>query len=625
MINPREQRTQVLHRQVERLTRRLAALQGVSGRLSRLRLALFVGATAVSLIALFRFGPWPWVGVSLLSSIPFLFAVARHRHVDKAITQHRLWRQIKQTHLARMALDWDVIPPTLPAPSRLEHPFAHDLDLIGERSLHRLLDTAVSHGGSARLQQWLLNTEPDRGVIAQRQRQVQALQAMPHFRDKLVLYATLAAGDEEATAIGRDKWPGQRLLDWLALQAEPGSSRLLLALCGLSALTIPLLLLNAASVLPPWWLLTWVPFVMLSGTQARKVGPLFKDASFLGDGLRRLQVIFGYLETYRYGRHTAVREICEPFLDEGRRPSQQLKRVTRIISAAGIQHNPMLWLLLNALLPWDVYFAWRMQQLKRDLQDLLPRWLDAWYELEALGSLATFADLNPGSSYPEIVASEMAAAVPIAPLFQATALGHPLITAAHRVTNDFQIDSLGSVTLITGSNMAGKSSFLRTLGVNLCLAYAGGPVAADALRVSLFRLYTSIQIADSVTDGFSFFYAEVRRLQSMLAALQQEAAYPLFFLIDEIFRGTNNRERLIGSRAYVQALVGGHGVGAIATHDLELVKLADDSPQIRNFHFRDEVVDGRMVFDYKLHSGPCPTTNALKIMRLAGLPVPDQS
>ncbi|MEZ4646689.1 MAG: hypothetical protein R3E31_28850 [Chloroflexota bacterium] len=619
MNDSRTQREQALQRQVQRLAQRLNELHEISNRLSRLRLALFLGATAVSFFTLFKAGPWPWVGVSILTSIPFLVAVARHRRIQRAITQHHLWRQIKQAHLARMALDWEHIPATLPAPPRLEHPFAYDLDLLGERSLLRLLDTAVSHGGSDRLQQWLLQTQPDPAAIRQRQAVVRELAAMPRFRDKLVLNATLAAGDDDETAVGRDKWPGQRVLDWLTQQDMPHSLRpILIVLSSLTFITIPLLLLNLANVLPPWWLLTWVPFVLLSGAQTRQVGPLFKDASFLADGLRKLQAVFGFLETYPYAQNNGVQAICQPFLDERKRPSQQLRRVTRIITAAGIQYNPILWLLLNALLPWDIYFAWRMHQLKRDLQNLLPRWLDIWYELEALSSLATFAYLNPGAIFADVVTEATAV-----PLFQATALGHPLIAADHRVSNDFQIDQTGSVTIITGSNMAGKSSFLRTLGINLCLAYAGGPVIADTLRTHLFRLYTSIQVNDSVTDGFSFFYAEVRRLQSMLAALQQEADYPLFFLIDEIFRGTNNRERLIGSRAYVQALVGGNGVGVIATHDLELVRLADSSPQVRNFHFRDDVENGRMVFDYMLHTGPCPTTNALKIMRMAGLPVPD--
>ena len=169
--------------------------------------------------------------------------------------------------------------------------------------------------------------------------------------------------------------------------------------------------------------------------------------------------------------------------------------------------------------------------------------------------------------------------------------------------------------------MSGKSTFLRTLGVNLLLAYAGGPVNASALRTRRYRLFSSIRVSDALETGISYFYAEVNRLRALLDTLEADDPRPVFFLLDEIFRGTNNRERLIGSRSYVRALAGGHGVGLIATHDLELVQLADDSPSIRNAHFREDVEDGRMVFDYRLRSGPCPTTNALKIMRLAGLPV----
>lgn len=134
-------------------------------------------------------------------------------------------------------------------------------------------------------------------------------------------------------------------------------------------------------------------------------------------------------------------------------------------------------------------------------------------------------------------------------------------------------------------------------------------------------MYAAIKVSDSVTDGYSYFYAEVRRLKALLTHLEQDHEYPLFFLIDEIFKGTNNRERLIGSEAYIHALVGKHCIGAVSTHDIELVGLSEELPEIRNYHFQEEVVNGRMTFDYKLRKGPSPTTNALKIMELEGLPV----
>lgn len=611
---------EALERQVRRLDQRLAHLHQQSDRLIRWRLLVFLLGTAVSLYTLWQYGPWLWGGISAIFVIGFAYTVRQHRHIDTATTQHKIWQQIKQMHLARMRLEWDAIPETLPVPPDLEHPFARDLDVIGHRSLHRLLDTAVSQQGSIRLRDWLLETTPNPEETAVRQTLIRELTDLSSFRDRLILHAIIGDEDKEteaATAVsGHNKWPGQRLLDWLNQQKPAPTLRPALIILSLLAVSnITLLLLDIARGIGPWYLVSWIPYAIIAALQIRQTAPLFEDASFLADGLRKLQAIFHLLETYHYSGRPHLRNLCAPFLDEEKRPSTQLHRISRIIAGAGIRFNPALWLLLNALLPWDSYFAYRMNQASADLQTLLPNWLDTWYQLEALSSLAHFAYLNPAAQYPEFTPVDSSI------LFKTQRIGHPLIPTATRICNDVQFAQLGDIFLITGSNMAGKSTFLRTLGINLCLAYAGGPVIAQQLQTRFFRLYTSIQVADSLAHGFSFFYAEVRRLQAMLTALQQPTAVPLFFLIDEIFRGTNNRERLIGSREYVRALAGGFGIGAIATHDLELVKLADELPGLGNFHFRDDVADGRMTFDYKLHPGPCPTTNALKIMRLAGLPI----
>ena len=197
----------------------------------------------------------------------------------------------------------------------------------------------------------------------------------------------------------------------------------------------------------------------------------------------------------------------------------------------------------------------------------------------------------------------------------------PLLPAATRVTNDLEIRALGEVDILTGSNMAGKSTFLKTIGMNFCLAYAGAPVVATEFVAMPFRLHACIRITDSIVDGFSYFYAEVKCLRALLETLRTRDDLPLLYLVDEIFRGTNNRERLIGSRSYIRTLMGARGVGLIATHDFELARLADGNAFARNYHFRDDVSDGRLVFDYQLREGPCPTTNALKIMEMEGLPV----
>jgi len=201
-------------------------------------------------------------------------------------------------------------------------------------------------------------------------------------------------------------------------------------------------------------------------------------------------------------------------------------------------------------------------------------------------------------------------------------LAHPLIPETDRISNDLALETLGTVLLVTGSNMSGKSTFLRTLGINLCLAQAGAPVCAGFFEWTWVRLATCIRVDDSLEAGLSFFYAEVKRLKSLLDATKDRSNAPVVFLIDEIFKGTNNRERLIGSRSYISALSQGNGFGLVTTHDLELTDLDKTVPGLRNAHFQETVAAGALKFDYKLRPGPCPTTNALRIMELEGLPVP---
>jgi hypothetical protein len=606
----KEARRQVLQRQIDRLQHGQMAMKRQIDRLVRWRLIAFLVGLAISAATLLWYGVWWWLPVSFAVLLPFAILVFIHRRQEKALRRWEIWLAIKQTHLARMNLDWAAIPPAWPPPPRFDHPFALDLDLVGERSLHQLVDTAVSLEGSQRLRDWLLTAAPDPASIQKRQMLVQELTPMSLFRDKLRLNAALVAQKSD------EKWPGQRLLDWLTAQKQNGRGlrSALLLLFPLSLVNGILLLFYLAGQIPPWWVVIWLPFAAISVFQLRQIGPVFQEAFFLQDGLEQLRAVFDFLEGYRYSRTPHLKELCRPFWGGEKRPSQQLKQISRIVAAISLQKNPFVWLTINALLPWDLYFVYRLRQQKKELSQVLPIWLDILAELEALNSLANLAYLNPGFLLPQLVDT-----VPV--LFQAQALGHPLIPDHSRVSNDFTLNQTGAVDIITGSNMAGKSSFLRTIGINLSLAFAGGPVCAASLQTTLFRLYTSMRIADSVTDGFSYFYAEVQRLKALLDALHEEQAPPLFFLIDEIFRGTNNRERLIGSRAYVAALAGGNGVGIIATHDLDLVTLADSLPDVTNYHFRDDVRNGRMIFDYKLHPGPCPTTNALKIMQLAQLPV----
>ena len=371
-----------------------------------------------------------------------------------------------------------------------------------------------------------------------------------------------------------------------------------------------------SGILPAFWQFSLILYAAIYLFKYQDYKSIFEDAYSLGKSLSQFKSKLVFIETYRYPVNASIAGLASALLQKGNRPSTYLKKIVWITSAASLQNNQILWLLVNLLLPWDLIFAAVLNRYKVTLIQKLPAWLDVWYRLDALNALANFATLNPDYTFASISDDPHKT-----PILKAGQLGHALIKEEVKVCNDFEMEQTGEVVLITGSNMSGKSTFLRTLGINLVLAYAGAPVNANKLELRLMRLFTCIQVADSLADGFSYFYAEVHRLKSLLDLLQSSPDIPVFYLIDEIFRGTNNRERRIGSRAYVHALAHSSGVGVISTHDLELANLAEGDNQIHNYNFRDDVTDGKMVFDYKLREGPSPTTNALKIMELEGLPV----
>jgi MutS domain V len=613
----KQTRLKAIERQIQRLQRRLHFLDGRSNRLGWTRVGIFFGGALLSVLAYLLVGWWLLIMCAAVTLIVFSIAVYFHQRLDRSIKRHSILLRIKLTQVARIRLDWEGIPPARFHDARQEHPFEIDLDITGRHSLHQLLDTASSADGSQRLREWLLATTPDAHIIQKRQALISELAPLVLFRDRVSMKSLVAARNQGQL------WEGKRLLNWLGERhSTPPLLPLLLLSLALSISTITLFVLNLFALIPQYWVLALLLTIIYLFVTKNQRGDTFEDANFISDSFIHLSAIFEYLESYRYGGHTQLKALCQPFFAEhALKPSILLNKVARVAAAASLQKNMLLWVVVNALVPWDFYFAYRFNQYRDQIAGRLPLWLDTWFELEALHSLATFAYLNPEYTLPQVVKHPIHNEQPV---LEAKGLGHPLLPLEQKVVNDFSMPATGEIAIVTGSNMSGKSTFLRTLGINLCLAYAGGPVNATVFQTSLFRLFTCIKISDSVTDGYSYFYAEVRRLKALLDAIEsgeKRQEMPLFFLIDEIFKGTNNRERLIGSESYISALAGRNCLGVISTHDLELVKLETRLPAIKNYHFREDVIDERMVFDYTLRNGPCPTTNALKIMQLEGLPV----
>ena len=595
-------RTRQLERLIAKLQRLLDHGAGASSQFTKWRAAIFV-AGLLSSVAFFRSG-WYNAGNLTLAAfvILFLTVAAYHNRLEQRINRLRTWIRLKTIHLARVRLDWKAIPqkPSEPPPGHL---YAVDLDLLGPHSLLHLLDNTFSDQGRDRVASWLLTQPPDQAAWETRQRLVKELAPLSLFRDRLCLEARLA--DEQEIN-------GRRLAAALDHPVGfPHLNGILVIQALLAATTITLLIGSLLNWLPGYWMFSFALYALIyfMTDQGEK---LLEHAVGLHHEMERLSGVLLYVERHAARSSSPLVHVCRPLLIRDKTPSSLTRQLARTFHGISVKAHPLIHLALNALCPWDLFFTYRLRRSQQRIQSELPIWLDRLAEVEAAIALATFAHLHPDYTWPQPTNE---------PGIKARALGHPLIAHHARVANDVELSGLGTIHLITGSNMSGKSTFLRTVGINLCLAQAGAPVCASQFTWSWSRPACCIRINDSLDAGLSFFYAEVKRLKLLLEAVDDRKSPPVLFLIDEIFKGTNNRERLIGSRAYIKALSAGNGFGLVSTHDLELTDLEKEIPSLVNAHFQETVDAGALQFDYKLRPGPCPTTNALRIMELEGLPV----
>lgn len=477
-----------------------------------------------------------------------------------------------------------------------DHPYAADLGLFGEGSLFERICTARTHLGRERLAGYLIEPVGHKEA-RERQAAVRELVSRTGLREQIAL---LGRHDFEES-----KW--RTFAEWLDMPSVGHGNRLRLGFCVSSAflLGLSLAVLVAPSVL---WPMLWRPICATVAVQALAAGFLLR---WVRRALAAAGPVAHEIGIMREGlAMLAGLEFSSPKL-------AQLARDATGADAAIGELDPWLMILSERTKDWFYQLslwlalgtqtalaldAWR----KRHRPALLG-WLDTWAEFEALNALACYAYENPEDCWPEIAGAPAS--------FQAQALGHPLLPRATCVANDVALGSGQKFWVISGSNMSGKSTLLRSMGLASVLALAGAPVRAGALRMAAMNLYAAISLGDSLREGKSRFLAEVRRLRETLdASLQQ----PVIFLIDEIFSGTNSRDRQLAADAVVRTLVERGAVGAISTHDIALASIAAHGGA--NVHMASTGRDP-LDFDYRLKPGVTPETNALAIARMAGVPV----
>jgi hypothetical protein len=585
-----------------RLAARRATLATAERRhrtLASVRLATFLAGVVVAWLALDRAA----VPVATLAAPVALFAVLvlRHGRVRREREHARGAVRFYERGLHRLAETWPGTGPSRGDLVPADHPYAADLDVFGHGSLFDLICDARTQNGERTLAAWLAASAAPETVRARQE-------AVAELRPRLDLREDLAAlGGEMRAEVAAD-----RLVAWGGRAATLTGSAIPAAAALLSVVTLTTLVLAMrpdASI---------TPFIVAAALQTaffalvrERMAAALRGLDRAGRELTVLRGILLRLERERFAT-PLLRELAGR-LATGGVPAARVIRGLELRLELNDSGRNLLFMPVALLLNWQVQLAAAIDRWRARHGGSIGRWIDALAELEALGSLAGWAFEHPDDPFPEVVECADAG-----PLLDAEGLGHPLLLEARCVRNDVRLGRELRALVVSGSNMSGKSTLLRAVGLNVVLALAGAPVRARRMRLSPLAIGASIRVADSLLDGRSRFQAEILRLKQ-ITDLAHGAA-PLLFLLDEILHGTNSHDRRIGSEAVVRRLLELGAIGLVTTHDLALAEIAERSPwPLANVHFEDHVEDGEMRFDYRMRPGVVTKSNALALMRAAGL------
>jgi len=582
-----------------RLAERRARAEGAARRarwLSNARLAVFLLALALT---------WPaFVSASIakLWLLPvgagFAALVLRHESARRARVRAERGAEFYARGIARLELSDGVWGNTGECYSDPKHPYAEQLDLFGPQSLYALLSQAQTAGGQERLAGWLLAPADPAEIRA---RQAAAAELAP----RLALREDLFALGPEA----REGLRPEALVAWATAPRRLGGTAQRAALALLVALSSLALLSALARGSGFEWVALLVATQLAVGLAlGGRVEEVLSAIAARERDLRSLALLLRRVEAERFAapRLVALRAALD---SHGAPPSRRIAQLHRIVSVLDWRRN-QLFAPVAAFWMWGTELAFALEAWRARHGARVAGWLDTLAELEALGDLGGHAFEHPEDPFPEIREG--------GPCFDAAGLGHPLLDPERCVRNDLALDAERELVVVSGSNMSGKSTFLRSVGTAVVLALAGAPVRARRLAVSPVALGACLRVQDSLRDGASRFFAELLTLQRVVELCA--GPLPVLFLLDEILNGTNSHDRRIGAEALLRGLLARGAVGLVTTHDLALTAIADElAPRARNAHFEDELRDGALHFDYRLRPGVVARSNALALMRAVGL------
>ncbi len=606
----------------QRFTRHAEALGARSRLVSNFRGLCFGVVVITGIAALVRDDGALWGWVCAGFAVVFGVLVSWHGKVIRDEDMALRWVTVNKDAITRNGSNFRDLSEDGVRFNNPVHPYADDLDLFGPASLFQRINTARTQFGQQRLASYLMNRATPEEIAA-RQQAARELAPMLDLRQELEALALAvtqplsgaSASSSARKVSGNATLDPEPLLSWA--ENKPGLSHKT-SFVIVAWLAPPITLGIVATA----WILEWHPLAWISPLIAQAilllsvrvhVAAVFAAVSANQGLFLRFGPMLKLLETLDAKAERLQELKAETHSSEGEPPSLAMRQFERIVSYFELRHNGLVHPFVNGVLLWDVHCVLRLEAWQRRSGKRLRKWFLALGELEALASLAAYAHDNPKFCWPDVRSG--------AAHFAAEQLAHPLLGASARVANDVTLEGPGKGLLVTGSNMSGKSTLLRAIGINAVLALSGSVVCASRMELSPLVVRTSMRIRDSLDEGVSHFYAEVRKIKGVLDSLKVGA--PVLFLLDEILHGTNSRERQIGARWVLAHLLENGAMGAVSTHDSGLCELpAPLMANVRQVHLRETEDHGQLKFDFKLREGPVRSGNALRLMRSLGIQVP---
>lgn len=564
------------------------------------RIAAFV-LFLIIVIVLLNYGQPALAAVFVvLFVVVFGVLVNFHNKVKRELETTQQLAQINREETARLHRHFDGLDGGADFADE-QHPYANDLDVFGRSSVFQLVNRAATSAGKQLLASWFSEAF-SREILLQRQEASKELAQLLDWRQKLQAYGRLNKSKKGQEAA---------FYNWLKSHDEIRNSRLNRIIpYVMIAFSLGLILTVLFTSLTGYVLLA--PIIINGIFLSKKIKYSKTTYEMTLSGVQLLEAtqrIVHLIENQNFN-HGYLNDLRSKLMPQGLVASEKIKDLRKIFDMLSQRGNQM-YHIFNSMFLLDYILLAKAEKWRSDYHQEIPHWFEAIAELEALSSIAAFSYANEAYAYPTISQKAF--------IFHGVNVGHPLMTGAQVVKNDFSLSGKGQACIITGSNMAGKSTFLRTVGVNAILAFAGAPVCADALELSEFQVFTSMRTKDNLEENISSFYAELLRLKMLLKRLDDQQ--PVFYLLDEILKGTNSVDRHLGAESLVLQLNKKEAFGMISTHDLELGKLENGNQLIHNYNFSSEIIGEEIVFDYKLRPGICQSTNASQLMKKIGIQI----